>query len=306
MLLLLRGSKRHRHTSIQSMKQQDFLRSSSLTSPNFLLLVLGAAAIAIHLTLVYKIGSPDRQVASLLFWATAAHLIWERHERLNFKTGFVASSIGGLLLLLLLLKSTGYCEQSFLIAYPFIAGISLALIASGFRGLKIYWQEIVLLFFLGIPEVLLAKLTDPAPITAQFASSVLWYAGFPVVQQGIYLQLPGGNIEVYSGCSGVVAMTQLLGMSVLFLTLLPLPWKWFQKLILPVAAIAIGFVVNSLRVALMAILVSQKQMAAFEYWHDGSGSLVFSVISTLLLVLLVWVLIQLFTVRSPEREESES
>jgi cyanoexosortase A len=288
------------------MKQQAFILRNSLTTPHFLLLVLSTTLIAIHLTLTYKIGSSDRQITSLLFWATAAHLIWERHQQLKFETGLGASLCGGLLLLLLLLKSVGYCEQSFLIAYPFIAGVALALIASGFSGFKVYWRELVLLFFLGIPEVIMAKLTDPAPITAQFANSFLWYAGFPVTQNGIYLQLPGGNVQVYSGCSGVVAMTQLLGMAVLFLTLLPLPWKWHQKLIIPIAAVAIGFVVNSLRVALMAILVSRKQMAAFDYWHDGSGSLVFSVISTVLLVALIWVLIKVFAVRPPEQEEPES
>jgi cyanoexosortase A len=288
------------------MKQQAFILRNSLTTPHFLLLVLSAAVIAIHLTLTYKIGSPDRQITSLLFWGTAAHLIWERHDRLKFETGLGASLCGGLLLLLLLLKSSGYCEESFLIAYPFIAGIALALIASGFSGFKVYWQELVLLFFLGIPEVLMSKLTDPAPLTAQFATSFLWYAGFPVTQRGIFLQMPGGSVEVYSGCSGVAAMTQLLGMAVLFLTLLPLPWKWHQKLILPIAAVAIGFVVNSLRVALMAILVSQQQMAAFDYWHEGSGSLVFSVISTVLLISLIWVLIQVFTTQPPAQEEPES
>jgi cyanoexosortase A len=288
------------------MKQQALLKHHTPISPAFLLLVLGAAVIAIHLTLIFKIGSSDRQITSILFWATAANLIWERHKQLNFTTGLGSSLLGSLLLSLLLLKSTGYCEESFLIGYPFIAGIALALIASGFHGLSIYWREILLLFFLGIPEVLFAKLTDPSPITAQFASSILWFSGFPVTQQGIYLQLPGGSVQVYSGCSGVVAMTQLLGMSVLFLMLLPLPWKWFQKLILPVAAVAIGFIVNALRVALMAILISQQQMDAFEYWHAGSGSLVFSVIGTCLLVLLVWVLIQLFTSQPPEQEELES
>jgi cyanoexosortase A len=211
--------------------------------------------------------------------------------------------LGALLLSLLLLKSSGYCEESFLLGYPFIAGIALALIAAGFRGLRTYWRELVLLFFSGIPEVLLAKLTDPAPLTAHFASSILWYSGFAITQNGIYLQLPGGSVQVYSGCSGVVAMTQLLGMSVLFLMLLPLPWKWFQKLILPVGAVAIGFIVNALRVSLMAILVSQKQMEAFDYWHAGSGSLVFSVIGTFLLVILLKILIELFTPKLPEQEE---
>ena len=284
------------------MKQQAFFKRISLSSPAFLLLVLGVAVIAIHLTLMFKTGSSDRQITSTLFWLTAAYLIWERQDKLEFQTGLVASVFGAILLAMLLLKSTGYCEDSFLIGYPFLAGIALALIASGFRGLRIYWRELVLLFFSGIPEVLLSKLTDPAPITAQFASSMLWYSGYAVTQRGIYLDLPGGSIEVYSGCSGVVAMTQLLGMSVLFLMLLPLPWKWFQKLILPVAAIAIGFLVNAMRVSLMAILVAQKQMQAFDYWHAGSGSLVFSVIGTFVLVILLKILIELFAPKLPQEE----
>jgi cyanoexosortase A len=285
------------------MNQPDFFKRISLTSPAFLLLVLGAALIAIQLTLIFKTGNSDRQITAMLFWAVAAYLIWERQDRLKFDTGPVASLLGALLLSLLLLKCTGYCEESFLIVYPFFASIALALIASGWQGLRAYWREILLLFFAGIPEVLLAKLTDPSPITAQFASSILWFSGLQIVRKGIFLELPGGSVQVYSGCSGVVAMTQLLGMSVLFLMLLPLPWKWYQKAILPVAAVGIGFIVNSLRVSLMAILVSQKQMDAFNYWHDGSGSLVFSVIGTLLLVLLVWILIQLFTPESPAQEE---
>jgi cyanoexosortase A len=285
------------------MNQPDFFKRISLTSPAFLILVLGAALVAIQLTLIFKTGNSDRQITAMLFWSVAAYLIWERQDRLKFDTGPVASLLGALLLSLLLLKCTGYCEESFLIVYPFFASIALALIASGWQGLRAYWREILLLFFAGIPEVLLAKLTDPAPITAQFASSILWFSGLPIVRKGIFLELPGGSVQVYSGCSGVVAMTQLLGMSVLFLMLLPLPWKWYQKAILPVAAVGIGFIVNSLRVSLMAVLVSQKQMAAFNYWHDGSGSLVFSVIGTLLLVLLVWILLQLFTPESPAQEE---
>ncbi len=291
---------------IESMKQQAFVKRSYLTAPPFLLLVLGVAVMAIHLTLIFKIGSSDRQITSALFWATAAYLIWERQDKLTFQTGLVASILGALLLSLLLLKSSGYSEESFLIGYPFLAGIALALIASGFRGLRAYWRELTLLFFSGIPEILLTKLTNIAPLTAQFASSMLWYSGIAVTRKGVYLQLSGGSVEVNSGCSGAVSTTQLLGMSVLFLMLLPLPWKWYQKLILPVAAVVIGFIVNAMRVSLMAILVAQKQMAAFDYWHAGSGSLIFSVIGTCLLVFLVWLLIKLFTPQLAEPEESES
>jgi cyanoexosortase A len=287
------------------MKQQAFFNRSSWLSPPFLLLVLSAATIAIHLTLMFKMDNSDRQITSSLFWVTAAYLIWERKDKLNFQTGVVASLLGAVLLTILLLKSTGYCEESFLVIYQFLAGIALALIASGFRGLKAYWQELTLLFFAGIPELIFDKLFNPAPTTANFASSVLWFSGIPVVQKGIYLNLPGGSVQVYSGCSGVVTMSQLLGMSVLFLMVLPLPWKWYQKLIIPVAAVTIAFIVNVLRVALMAVLVSQKQMATFDYWHNGSGSLVFSGIATCLLAVLVKFLIELFKPQQLVPEESE-
>lgn len=288
------------------MKQQAFFNRISLLSPPYLLLVLSAATIAIHLTIMFKIDNSDRQITSMLYWATAAYLIWERKDKLNFQTGPIACLLGTILLTMLLLKCTGYCEESFLVIYPFLASIALTAIASGFRGFQAYWREITLLFFAGIPELIVDKLFNPSPITAKFASSMLWFSGIPVVQKGIYLNLPGGSVQVYSGCSGVVTMTQLLGMSVLFLMVLPLPWKWYQKLIIPVAAVTIAFIVNALRVALMAVLVSQKQMDTFEYWHNGSGSLVFSGIATCLLALLVKLLIELFKSQPLVQEESES
>jgi cyanoexosortase A len=287
------------------MKQQAFFNRSSLLSSPFLLLVLSVATISIHLTLMFKMDNSDRQITSTLFWATAAYLIWERKDKLNFQTSPIASLFGTLLLGILWIKSTGYCEESFLVPYQFLAGIALAAIASGFRGFQAYWRELTLLFFAGIPELIVDKLFNPSPITAGFASSLLWFSGVPVVQKGIYLHLPGGSVQVYSGCSGVVTMTQLLGMSVLFLMVLPLPWKWYQKLIIPVVAVTIAFGVNVLRVALMAVLVAQKQMATFEYWHNGSGSLIFSGIATCLLAVFVRVLIELFKPQPLVQEESE-
>jgi cyanoexosortase A len=288
------------------MKQQAFLKRIPPTSLSFSLLVLSAAVIAIHFTLLWKFGNSDRQVSSLLFWSTAAYLLWESQEHLNFQAKLIPSSIGALLLGILLLKTIGYCEESFLMAYPFIAGIALALIASGFRGLKIYWRQLLLLFCAGFLELLMAKFADPAPLTAQFAASTLWFSGLNVVLNGTYLQLPGGTVHVYSGCSGNVTMNQLFGLSVLFLMLLPLPWKWYQKAIIPPVAVAIAFFVNMLRVALMAILVAEKQMDTFDYWHNGQGSLVFSGIATFFLVVFIKILIELLKPpQSPAPPSSE-
>ena len=264
----------------------------AIPSTRFWLLFLGAELVSIHLTLVWRTNITNLLVISFVFWLTVLQLIWSRNQQLKLETGLFASMLGGILLSLLLFKSmTG--QGQFLYVYPFIAGIGLSLLASGFRGLGEYRQELFLLFFLGVPQGILASLFDPSPLTARCAAALLWYLGHPVTLQGIVLFLPGGSIEVYSACSGLELMTNQLSISVLSLALLPLPWSWGQKLLLCCAAVIIGFVVNASRVVLMAILVAQGQAAAFEFWHTGKGSLIFSGIAALLLVLLIAMLVKL-------------
>jgi cyanoexosortase A len=285
------------------MKQTVISKSIVFPSIPMLLTVLASGLVAIHLTLTWRVGSPDFQVSSLLFWLTAVYFIWQRRDQFKLKASVGASLLGFFVLFLLLLKSTAVTSQGFLLIYPFLAGMSLALLASGFRGLYQYWKELALLFFLGIPKFILPSLVDPSLLTASLAATLLRFAGFAVVQQGIHLNFAEVAVSVFPGCSGLELMLQLLSLAVLFFIVLPLPWHWSQKLSLPLAAIAISFAVNSVRVALLAILVAQRQSdAIFEYWHFGQGSLIFSGVAALLFVLFVWVLIQLSVVRSSDPE----
>ena len=126
----------------------------------------------------------------------------------------------------------------------------------------------------------LAYLWDISPLTARLANFILWLMGFDVVRQGVWLILPTGSVEVYTGCSGVKTILQLIGLSWVVLTIIKTSWK--PKLYLPIAAIFLGFIVNGFRVALMAILIALADSAGFDYWHTGTGSLIFSGISVLL------------------------
>jgi len=56
----------------------------------------------------------------------------------------------------------------------------------------------------------------------------------------------------------------------------------FKKILVLLVAVLVGFIVNGVRVALMAVLVALSQQDAFEYWHQGDGSLIFSMIGVLL------------------------
>ena len=255
--------------------------------PKYWLLGIASGLIALHLTLTSRIDDSDLFGTMLLFWGVVAFLIWERHESLTFESGVFASFFGASLIALILLKSSSISEYDFFIrGTPFLSGISLALLASGTKGLKQYWQELLILGYTAIPPGLIGVFVDVALLTAKFSAFLLHYLGFEVVRKGVFLILEKGSVEVYHGCSGVNAMLQLLGMALVFLLMFPTTTG--QKIVLPFVAIITAFLVNAARVALMAVLVSLSQPEAFKYWHEGNGSVIFSMIAVFIFGLFCW------------------
>lgn len=241
---------------------------------------IAAGLVAIHLNVTARLGDFNLFSLSALLWLAVSLLVWRKHNRLSLESGVLSSCLGATLIAAILLKITSLTGGHFIRLYPFISGIGLALLASGLKGLKHYWQELLVLFFLGIPNILLSSLIDISELTAQFASFILWYLGFEVSRQGVDVTLLKGGIEVYAGCSGLEGMTHLLGLAVLYLVMFPTDWT--RKVLVPVVAVSLAFVVNGFRVALMAVLAASSNLEAFEYWHTGSGSAIFSMISVFL------------------------
>jgi cyanoexosortase A len=216
-----------------------------------------------------------------LFWAAVWSLLWPKRNILKLESGAFSSFVGTFLLALVLLKSTfisGY--DVFLRISPLISALGVALLASGFKGLKQYWRELLILCFLAPSPGAMALLIDISKLTAKFATVILWYLGFNVSNQGVYVNLPTGGVEVYSGCSGIESILYMLGLAVVFLVMFDS--RWHYKIIVPVVAIFIAFVVNGFRVALMAVLVANSTKEALEYWHKGDGSMLFSMVSVLI------------------------
>jgi cyanoexosortase A len=255
--------------------------------PKYWLLGIASGLIALHLTLTSRTNDTDLFGTMLLFWGVVAFLIWERHESLNFESGVFASFFGSSLIAFILLKSSSISGYDFFIrATPFLSAISLALLASGTKGLKQYWQELLILAYTAIPPGLIGVLVDVPKLTAKFSAFILHYIGFEVVRKGVLLILEKGSVEVNHGCSGVNAMLQLLGLALVFLLMFPTTTS--QKIVLPFVAIITAFVVNAARVGLLAVLVSLSQTEAFKYWHEGSGSVIFSMIAVFIFGLFCW------------------
>lgn len=269
-----------------------------LQPSKFLLLGIAVGLIAIHLTITWKRGYADLWGMSVLFWVVVSSLIWNRRNALSLETGVFSSSLGTLLIATILSEST-FPINKFPYVSPFISALGLSLIASGFKGLKQYWQELLLLLFPGAAYATLLFLIDLPILTAKFATFLLWYLGFKIYRQGVNLHLPTGLVEVNQACSGLETILQLWVLAVLFLVMFPTNGR--NKFLVPVVASLLGFVINTVRVALMSILVASSNPKTFEYWHTGNGSLIFSMISVLIFGLFCLVLLRL---DEPKKQDS--
>lgn len=266
-----------------------------LKHSKFLLLSISAGLIAIHLHVTWENDNADFLTTSVLFWVAVCSLLWKRRHTLNLETGVVSTCLGALLIGMVLLKSTSF-SISFPYISPLISALGIGLIASGFKGLKQYRPELIVLFFLGIPHVTLFWLIDISELTAKFAAFVLWYLGFEVFRQGFSIALPTGGIEVYPGCSGMMNILDQLRLAVLLLVMFPTAGR--TKILVSVVAMLIGFVINGVRVVLMTVLVAFNNQQSFEYWHVGNGSLIFSTLSVLILCIFCFLILRIDEIKN--------
>lgn len=160
---------------------------------------------------------------------------------------------------------------------PLVAVTGLSLLAGGEQALRQFRRELVLAFFWSVPTVVITTWFDISPITAWAAEWNLRLAGYSAQREGLVVGLPGGSVRVYPGCSGIEAMGYLLGLSAVCLIAYPTSkrhWWW-----LPLTAVALGFWINSVRVAWLVILANRQDRPGFDYWHVGRGSLLFGMLA---------------------------
>lgn len=251
----------------------------------FWLISIATGLVTLNMTLLWKLGDIAHFYMSVVFWFAVGSLLWDKQDILkqsDGKSDLLARIVGMLLIAFILFQSAVVSSKyaPFLRIAPFLSGLGLGLIAVGFQDLKLYWRELVILFFHGIPSVITSPLGGIiTSFTAKTAYYFLWYVGFNVTRDGNYVALPTGRVLVNEGCSGIEAMNYLLGLSVV--CLLMFPTKQNKALVVGVA-VACGFIINVFRVAGMALLVASHRLDLFKYWHEGEGSLVVGMIAVIL------------------------
>ena len=264
----------------------------------FWLLAIAAGLITIHLTLTWRSGNTELLSTSFLFWIAVSSLLWKKRNELELKSDDFSSIVGLALISLVLFKSL-YPGYGFTLhVTPLISMLGLGLIASGVKGLKQYWRELLLLTFFVLNQEVILNFLNVSLLTAKFTAFILWLLGFPVVQRGEILSLPTGSVQIGGACAGVGTILQLLGLTLVVLLIFPTKLK--EKFLLPLVAIIVAFTLNGVRVALMTVLAGLSNKEAFEYWHLGGGSLIFSLAS----VLIFGLLCQFWLIKTSSENES--
>jgi len=253
-----------------------------LASVRFELAAIGLGAIAIYLVQLLQFegtGTADRVTLALVFWGALIYLVWQRQGQLRLESDTVSTLLGLLLLGLLLVKSVTlfWFESAFLRVAPLLVGLSVGLLASGWRGLAQYWREGIVILLLCLPseyfvKPLFTQVIDATQVIAGVAAFGLWYLGFDVELQGNIVSLPWGSVQVIYPCTGADAAWMLLKLAVVFVLVVSLSWK--QRALALLAAPAIGFGSGLIRVAILVNLVDDQ--ATFDYWHGGAGDAIFS------------------------------
>jgi cyanoexosortase A len=264
------------------MKINALAQIKPLENTQFWLLAIAGSLTAVYASLYTRLdGNLSQVTITLLGLAAVFSLLAEKRHTLKFESDIFSSLLGILLIAFALLRSNYVMAvDSFVDLIPFIGFLGIALLASGIKGLRQYWLELLIIFAFNFPVGYVAQRLDISIITAKFSFAFLSYLGLPVVRQGVNIIMPTGAVEVYPGCSGMETISQLVKLAILFIIMFPTSLA--KRIIVPIAATLIAFIVNAVRVALMAYLVSKSNPEAFNYWHTGTGSQIFFLSCTVL------------------------
>lgn len=164
-----------------------------IQNPSLWLLAIAGGLIAIDLSLSWRSAPDLSQLSmSLLCWGAVLSLLWEKRHSLNLESDLFSSGLGLLLIGFVLLRSLLMTSfDSVFELLPLISGIGLALVASGFKRLGQYRQELLIILALNIPiGLVINRIELLSNATAKFATMLLTYCGVEVYRQGINIFIP--------------------------------------------------------------------------------------------------------------------
>lgn len=247
-----------------------------------------AAAVAMQNSAVFQSSQSEHTtVFAVLVWGGAVICMEDQFEDLNPRPAAWGLILGTLLLLWVLTRSAVIVHwDGLLFALAPIGGLALGLMAEKPGRLGRFRDPLLCLMLLP-GFALLMRILPEAPLsllTARLSGIWLSILGLDVVVNSRSVLLPGGGVKVLGPCNGLDLMAQILCVGVIFLLAFPIR-SWGSRCLMFLAAPLIGLICNTLRIALLAIFAGNGHSKGswwFDFFHDSTGSLVFSGVAVLI------------------------
>jgi exosortase len=218
----------------------------------------------------------------------SAFVIWQKREQLArisprpswFGLPIIAAAL--LTLIVGVLGAELFLSRSSLILL--VAGLIVLFAGWRFFG-AVFFAWAILFLMIPIPAVLYNQITLPLQFFAsKFATSLLAFAGVPVLREGNVIQLPALSLEVVEACSGIRSLISLETLAIF----VGYFWKapvW-ERVVLALSAVPIAVFANALRIMVTGLLVQYWDPAKAEgFFHSFSGVVIF-ILSVGMLILL--------------------
>ena len=231
-------------------------------------------------------------ITALLVWGGALICMEDQIEDLKPQPSFPSLLLGTLLVLYCLFRTSSiFNSDSFLYFLVPVAGVGLTLMVGSFREILRFRDSLFILCLLPIfvvIQILVATYVtdDLSLLTAKF---VLFWMGVlgisPVQLIGDTVYTTGGAVQVMHECNGFEMIMQMVITATIFLVAFPLRSR-MGKAVIFLSAPLLGFIVNSLRISLLAVFTSLNSSSGrylFDFFHEQAGSLIFSGLAVFLL-----------------------
>jgi cyanoexosortase A len=231
-------------------------------------------------------------ITALIVWGGALICMEDLIESIKPRPSLHSLLVGSFFVLYSLYRTSRVSgSDSFLYLLVPLSGLGLVLMAHTFREVSKFKASLLILcllpLFVVVQIVFATFVTDDLSLlTAKFVLLWLSILGLsPLRLIGDTVFVDGGAVQVMHECNGFEMIMQMLITGIIFLVAFPLRSR-LGKLIVIFLSPIIGFIVNSIRIALLAIFTSfdsQAGKSLFDFFHEQAGSLIFSGIAVFLL-----------------------
>ena len=219
--------------------------------------------------------------------AVVAYLVWDRRHTLRSIPpqpswwGYIVLLIGLVALVFGRAGGIHLLARGSLIVVLF----GLVLFMGGWRIVRhLSFPLAFLAVMIPPPPGVFYRLTWPLQLfTARFSTEVLRLAGYPVLLQGIFIDLPTVRLQVAEACSGFRSLIALgaTGVLLAYMTL----DRWVDRGLLIAAVVPIAILSNAIRVTWIIVMGIRDPRFFDGPLHPASGWAVFVLATALLLSL---------------------